>query len=195
MMAALALFTTHMPARAAPIAAPEELTVIACGNKKLALYWTTVPNARGYLIYRTTVPQKGKKSGSKLIAKLLKAQDSYVGSPMKLWVDRDLMNEQEYSYTIKAFDAKGRHSASSSPTSAFVDPLAIPFDTRTPRLIVESAIVRMEASDPDKEKVSRRASIAVMSPDGYIYERLTNGRFQGHKSIPRDDTMAYPTAG
>ncbi len=168
------------------IAVPGGLQVHACGKGKLALYWDTVPGAKGYWIYRSS--RSKRQDMARPLAKLRFVADSFPCSPMKLWVDKGLQEQREYFYVIRAADSAGRLSAASEEDSEYVDSGATPWDTRNPRRIVDSVVVEAQRSDPEHQSISSRGEFVVIGPDGMTYHRF-KGKYYAEKPQPRDFAM------
>jgi len=169
------------------IAAPSGVQVFACGKEKLSLYWDAVQGAKGYWIYRGT--HSKKQDMSHPLAKLRFVADSYPGSPMKLWVDRGLREQQEYFYVIKSVDAGGHLSAASKEESEYVDSTATPWDSKDPRKIVDSIIAESQHAPEKDERVGSSGSITVMGPDGMTYSRY-KGKYSKEKPQPAPFAMS-----
>ncbi|RYG71736.1 hypothetical protein EON80_04860 [bacterium] len=180
------------PASGSKIAATDGLIVVGSGSGKLALYWYKVPGAKSYLIYRNTSLQRKKRKPPVLIAKIRKAQDSYVGSLMKLWVDQKVVNGQQYFYTVKAVDSHGKHSAASEEMSEVADHNSVPWASRDARLIIRSVMSSPNPTNPGSNTIGQQDFITIGGPDGYIYEKTPKGGYSGHK--PEPVTFPLPTA-
>lgn len=96
---------------------------------------------------------------------------------MKWWVDRGLINGREYFYRVRAVRANGQLSAASEEDSDFVDPLATPWDTRDARKILAHTSRAAEQADPDHQKIRPGNLMAILGPDGMIYERGSDGKY------------------
>ena len=166
-----------VPARA--LRAPTGLYVVACGKGKLALYWNKTPGAVAYTIYRNS--KHSRQNYKRTLARRLKVADSFVGSPMKLWVDRGLVEGIEYFYTVRAVDARGNTSPPSNFDSDNVDSTAMPWDTRDAKKIIQAVAKSSSDSPAVDERIGSRDAITVMGPDGLVYERDAQGRYSIHK--------------
>ena len=139
-----------------------DLSTYATGSGRIALYWTAVPNALGYNIYRGT-SAGGEDYLHPVNGSTLVNAASYSGSLMDLSTDTGLTNGTAYFYTVTAVYSAGQ-SQPSNEDSDIPDAAAVPWDTRKPGSILSS--VRSAYSADEANIINLR----VVGPDGAIYD-------------------------
>ena len=150
---------------AQPLAA-FNLSAVSTGDGKITLYWddpSGMPNNTGYNIYRGTVSggedYTHPVNGATPVTAL-----SYANGGTHIFTDVGLTNGQQYFYTVVAVTSTGL-SAPSNEDSDYVDPNAVPWDTRDPGQII-STVANLSSEPMD----TGFDVIRVMGPDGAIYD-------------------------
>ncbi len=143
-----------------------DLSTYSTGSGRIALYWTPVPNAVGYNIYRGT-SAGGEDYVHPVNGAALVNAASYSGSPMDLYSDTGLTNGSEYFYTVTAVYSSGQ-SQPSNEDSDIPDPVDVPWDTRNPGAILSA--IRSDFSDDTNSIGSDPFSLRAVGPDGTIYD-------------------------
>lgn len=132
---------------------PENVSATGVGSGRIAIYWDVCDEATGYEVYRGTTA-----GGDKTILTGT-AQPSFDGSPKMMFVDQTAADDTRYYYAVKAIYGCGV-SELLDEDDAVTNSAAIPWDTRDPAAIVQSASLRTDASANE---------FIVIGPDGTVY--------------------------
>ena len=142
------------------------LSAVSTGAGKITLYWddpSGLPNNTGYNIYRGNIAG-GENYTNPINGPTPVTALSYANGGTHIFTDVGLTNGQQYFYTVVAVTGAGM-SAPSNEDSDYVDPSAIPWDSRNPSQII-SAVVNLSSEPID----TGFDVIRVMGPDGAIYD-------------------------
>lgn len=150
-----------------------DLTAAATGANKITLYWTGIPTASGYDIYRSAA-SGGPYS---LIAANVDSLDPGPGlTNTYMYTDTGLTTGTEYYYVVYAI-VSGLEATESNEDMATPDPSAIPWDTANAATIVSllSTDVEMDAApnvdeDTDDEYPTEAGLLTAVGPDGVMYQ-------------------------
>lgn len=142
-----------------PSPPPDTLFATPSSASGILLYWSEVPNATGYNVYRGTA--SGEENYSSPVNGATPVTTRiFSGSDIFTFTDTGLQADTEYYYTVKAITGCGETQASNED-SATTSAGAIPWEGRDPVAIVAAARTR------SPESVT--CSMDVIGPDGTVY--------------------------
>ncbi len=159
------------------------LNAVACSNCGIMLYWTGLPGAVGYDVYRSTI------SGgpyTELNTSPVSTQDTGPGvTNMYEYVDTTLTTcstnttvSPPYFYVVRAVNAGGTETETSNEASATPNTSALPWDTADPVQIVAQAVQILDGSLPPNIDMTTGEAVypidpgvvTVAAPDGVQYQ-------------------------
>jgi len=158
------------------------LIAAATGSSKITLYWSGVPNAIGYNVYRGTVAGGEDYTNPVNGSTPVTTPDNGPGTNnMFMYSDTKVTDGTEYFYTVKAVYSASERNASIE-ASAIPNAGAIPWDSGDPVSITAAMTTQLLAVMPadfdpgmDEYISAGVGLLAVQGPDGVMYENGADG--------------------